>query len=65
MKKAGIEQTPPRAIYSPEAEYTPAAREAKYEGSCVVTMLVGIDGKATNITLDKKVECGSDTLVRC
>lgn len=60
MKKAGIEQTPPHPIYSPDVEYTPAALAARFEGSCVVSMSVGVDGKATNITLDKKLGLGMD-----
>jgi hypothetical protein len=31
----------PRAIYSPEPEYTEEARQARREGICVVSLIVG------------------------
>ena len=52
--------TPPRPINSREIEYTEEARAAKFQGTCVVQMLVGIDGKATNIVVTKKVGYGMD-----
>ena len=52
--------TPPHPINSPEVEYTEEARAAKFQGTCVVQMVVGIDGKATNIVVTKKVGYGMD-----
>ena len=53
-------ETPPRAIYSPEIEYTEAARNAKFQGSCVVQLVVGLDGKPSNVVVTKKVGYGMD-----
>jgi TonB family protein len=52
--------TPPRPLDSREIEYTEEARAAKLQGTCVVQMLVGVDGKATNIVVTKKVGYGMD-----
>jgi TonB family protein len=52
--------TPPRAIYSPGAEYTEEARQAKREGTCVLAMIVGIDGKPRNIVVTKPLGMGLD-----
>ena len=53
-------ETPPRAIYSPEVEYTEEARNAKFQGTCVVQLVIGIDGKPTSVTVTKKVGYGMD-----
>jgi TonB family protein len=56
-------QTPPRAIYSPEVEYTQAAKAAKFTGSCVVSLIIGVDGKPSEVTLNKKIGMGMDERV--
>jgi TonB family protein len=53
-------ETPPTPIYSPDAAYTDAARAAKFEGSCVVVVTVGIDGKPSNVMVTKKIGMGMD-----
>ena len=58
--KSADAETPPRAIFSPEAEYTEEARAAKFEGTCVVQLIVGTDGKPSNIVVTKKVGYGMD-----
>ncbi|HET6176347.1 MAG TPA: TonB family protein [Candidatus Sulfotelmatobacter sp.] len=57
---ASSSETPPRAIYSPQAEYTEEARVARLEGVCVVSLVVGIDGKPSNIVVTKKLGMGLD-----
>ena len=52
--------TPPRAIYSPGAEYTEEARQAKREGICVLAMIVGTDGKPRSIVVTKPLGMGLD-----
>jgi len=49
-----------RAIYSPQPEYTEEARQAKLEGTCAVSFMIGIDGKPTNIVVTKKLGMGLD-----
>lgn len=55
-----VGMTPPRAIYSPQPEYTEEARAAKREGNCVLSLLVGLDGKPSNIVVSKKLGMGLD-----
>lgn len=53
-------ETAPRAIYAPEVEYTEEARQAKLEGVCVLSLIVGVDGKPSNIVVTKKLGMGLD-----
>jgi TonB family protein len=53
-------ETPARAVYAPGAEYTEKAKEAGVEGVCVVTLIVGTDGKPSNIVVTKKLGMGLD-----
>jgi TonB family protein len=53
-------ETPPKAIYSPEVEYTEEARQAKLEGTCVVSLIVGADGVPSHIAVTKKLGMGLD-----
>ena len=55
-----LAETPPRAIYSPEVEYTDRARNAKLEGICTVSLIVGLDGKPSNVVVIKKLGMGLD-----
>ncbi|HYM76199.1 MAG TPA: tetratricopeptide repeat protein [Candidatus Dormibacteraeota bacterium] len=57
---AGAGETPPREIYSPEVEYTEEARQAKFEGSCLVSLVVGIDGTPSKVEVSKKIGMGMD-----
>lgn len=50
----------PRTIYSPEPEYTEEARQARREGVCIVSFIVGLDGKASHIVVTKKLGMGLD-----
>jgi TonB family protein len=52
--------TMPRAIHTVEAQYTEEARNAKRQGVCGLSMIVGIDGKPYNITVVKKLGMGLD-----
>lgn len=58
--KSTAAETPARPIYSPDVEYTAEARAAKFEGTCVVQLTVGIDGKPSNVVVTKKVGLGMD-----
>jgi len=53
-------ETLPTPIYSPDVEYTDAAKAAKFEGSCVVVVTVGINGKPSNVVVTKKIGMGMD-----
>lgn len=50
----------PYAIYKPEPEYSPEAREAKLQGSVVLELVVGTDGKARGIRVVRSLGMGLD-----
>jgi periplasmic protein TonB len=52
--------SPPRAINSPEAEFSEEARKAKYQGTCVVGMVVGADGIPRDIRVLTSLGMGLD-----
>lgn len=53
-------ETGPKAIYAPQAEYSEEARSARLEGTCVLSLIVGTDGKPGNIVVVKKLGKGLD-----
>jgi TonB family protein len=53
-------ETDARAIYTPEPDYTEEARQARREGVCVVSLIVGLDGRTSNIVVTKKLGMGLD-----
>lgn len=55
---AGI--TDPIAIYSPDPQFSNAAREAKYQGTVVLWVTIGVDGRAHKITVAKRLGLGLD-----
>lgn len=50
----------PRAIFAPDPEYSEEARKAKYQGTVVLWMIVGPDGKARDIRVTRSVGLGLD-----
>lgn len=50
----------PRAIYSPDPEYSKEAREAKFQGTCVLWLIVGADGNPRDIKVQKSLGKGLD-----
>jgi len=50
----------PKAIYSPDPEYSEEARKAKYQGVCVVTLIVGPDGKPRDVRVARSLGLGLD-----
>lgn len=49
---------PPRVLYAPDPEYTPEARRAKYQGTCVLTLTVGVDGLPHDIKIVRGLGMG-------
>lgn len=41
--------TAPRAIYAPDPPYNEAARKGKYQGTCLLSLIVGSDGQPHDI----------------
>jgi protein TonB len=50
----------PKAIYSPDPEYSEEARKAKYQGTCVLWLVVGPDGKPRDIRVQRTLGLGLD-----
>jgi periplasmic protein TonB len=50
----------PKAIYSPDPEYSEEARKAKYQGVCVLWMVVGPDGRPRDIKVSRSLGLGLD-----
>jgi protein TonB len=50
----------PVAIYSPEPEYSEEARKAKYQGTVVLWVVVGPDGRAHDIRVQRQLGMGLD-----
>jgi len=50
----------PRVIYQPDPEYSEEARKAKYQGTCVLWLVVGPDGKPRDIRVARSLGLGLD-----
>src|SRR5215831_7033921 len=50
----------PKAIFSPDPEYSEEARKAKYQGTCVLWLIVGPDGKPRDIHIQRGLGMGLD-----
>jgi periplasmic protein TonB len=50
----------PRAIYSPDPEYSEEARKAKYQGTVVLWMIVDADGRPRDMKIMRSVGLGLD-----
>ena len=53
--RVGNGVTAPRAIYTPQPEFSEAARAAGYQGTCVLSLVVGADGKVWDVTVVRKL----------
>jgi len=50
----------PRVIYEPDPEYSEEARKAKYQGVCVLYLIVGADGKPRDVRVLRSLGLGLD-----
>lgn len=50
----------PKAIYSPDPEYSEEARKVKHQGTCVLWLIVGPDGKPRDIKVARTLGLGLD-----
>jgi periplasmic protein TonB len=51
---------PPRQIYSPDPDYSEEARKMKHQGSVMLWMVVGTDGRPRNIRVQRSLGLGLD-----
>jgi len=50
----------PRPVFTPDPEYSEEARKAKYQGTCVLWLIVGPDGKPRDIKVSRTLGLGLD-----
>jgi periplasmic protein TonB len=50
----------PKAIFAPDPEYSEEARKAKYQGTVVLSLIVGADGVPRDIKVARSVGLGLD-----
>ena len=50
----------PRPVYSPDPEFSDQARKAKYQGTVVLWLVVGPDGRTHNIRVQRSLGMGLD-----
>jgi periplasmic protein TonB len=52
--------SPPRVVYQPDIEFSEEARKAKYQGTCVLALIVDANGHPTNIRVTSSLGMGLD-----
>jgi TonB family protein len=52
--------TPPHAVYAPDPEYSKEAKDAHFEGTCVLWVVVGADGDVHNLKVVRGLGHGLD-----
>ena len=50
----------PRVVYAPDPEYSEEARKAKYQGTLVLWLIVGSDGRPGEIRVARSLGMGLD-----
>jgi len=50
----------PRVVFQPDPEYSEEARKAKYQGTCVLWVVVGPDGRPHDIKIQRSLGMGLD-----
>jgi TonB family protein len=60
LYEVGHGVTPPRPIYAPDPPYSETARKSKYQGTCVLSLVVGADGRPQDIKVDRALGMGLD-----
>jgi TonB family protein len=52
--------TSPRVIYAPDPAYSEAARKGKYQGTCLLSLIVGPDGRPRDTAVIRALGMGLD-----
>lgn len=50
----------PKVVYQPDPEYSEEARKAKFQGTCVLSLVVGPDGRPRDIRIARSLGLGLD-----
>jgi protein TonB len=58
--KVGHGVSIPKGIYQPEPEYSDKARKKKIQGTCLLSLVVGADGKTRDIRVIRPLGFGLD-----
>src|SRR5207253_1097235 len=58
--KVGGGVSAPKVLFQPDPEYSEEARKAKYQGTCVLWLIVGPDGKPRDIKVSRNLGMGLD-----
>src|SRR5438132_3655756 len=58
--RVGPGTSAPKAIYSPDPEYSEEARKAKYQGVVILGVIIGLDGHVSEIHIARPVGHGLD-----
>jgi TonB family protein len=58
--KVGGGVSAPRVLYAPDPEYSEEARKAKYQGTVVLWLIVGADGRPRDIRIARSLGMGLD-----
>ncbi len=58
--KVGGGVSAPRAISTPDPEYSEEARKAKYQGTCILWLIVGPDGHPRDVKVARSLGMGLD-----
>lgn len=56
----GVVGSAPVAIYNPDPQYSDAARKAKFQGTCIVQVLIGADGRVSHPVVVQPLGLGLD-----
>jgi TonB family protein len=56
--RVGGSVTAPVVLFEPEAEFTDAARKAKYQGACLISLVVDRNGMPQNLQVKKALDYG-------
>ena len=60
MFRVGGGVSAPKAVFSPDPEYSEEARKAKYQGTCLLDLVVDANGHPTNIKVISALGMGLD-----
>ena len=58
--KIGGGVSPPTVIFKQDPEYSEEARKAKFQGTCIVQIIVGVDGRPRDIKVVRTLGLGLD-----